>query len=551
MSPQPKPRSLLREPSTLLRLLTEAWVAHDMPTIQHVMDVLAHESKGPGFVTRKPHRMAAQLDALMEDRLVKEHTDLKQSRADAEYGAVTEDSGWTSKIAPPGLIQRLVAKTLDGDLPERDPTLDELLAGQGRKVVKSPPPIVMTQGQSDAWDKLIVWLKDDYPFFVLKGFAGTGKSFLMKKLHELTAYNLYFTAPTNKATKVLSDFIGEQCRTTYSLLGLRMVEEDDKQVLSKSGRTPQLGPKPIIVIDEAGMIPRFMADLLKDLADNHGWRVIFVGDPAQLNPVKESRSVVWSFAERHYRALLTEVKRFDNQLLALSIKIRSRLKLKKYGTSPIKDDNDGKEGVFVMPRRQMMDMMKGLTIDDWKTTKVGCWRNKTVKQYNDWIRKNLGLEGEYAPGDLIMMAAPITDSEKRVIAFTDEEFQIRSIEDRTFEIEEGPIEARAITLYDSKIVLYVPKDQSHLNEILSRRANRASKCESHERKLLWQRFWNLKNQFHQIRHGFCLTSHRLQGSTLERIFVDQSDVLANPDEREAYRALYVLTTRPTKALYTF
>lgn len=560
-----------REPTLLLELLVEAWEVSDSHFVNGALSVLSAEAKARStFKMVRVPPFSTELDRRVIGRAAATGADLdpgktkRKTRADTEYEDIiaTDVNTWdpTKQTQTQGQNQKQevsdMVKRAFGNVTSRLATKDEveelcsyLEAVQAERDLT--PVITMTDGQSLAWDKLVAFLNSGDPFFALKGFAGTGKSFLMKKLSELHSFNLYFSAPTNKATKVLSDFIGEQCKTTYSLLGLRMVEDEDRQVLSQSPRLPQLGHSPIIVIDEAGMIPRFMAELLMDLAETKGWRVIFVGDPAQLNPVKESRSIVWSFAPKHWRALLTEVKRFDNQLLALSIEIRTRLKNKTYGDSPIVNDNDGEQGVFVLGRRAMMNEIKTLSLDDWKTTKVGVWRNKTAAQYTAWIRKNLGFKGEYDIGDLILMASPVTDSEKRVVAFTDEEFQIKAIEERSFELEEATIEARVLILVDSKLVLNVPKNPDSLAEILNRRAGRATRAESHERKMLWARYWNLRNQFHQIRHGYCLTAHRLQGSTLKNIFVDQSDVLANPNEREAYRALYVLATRPTNRLTTF
>jgi hypothetical protein len=200
----------------------------------------------------------------------------------------------------------------------------------------------------------------------------------------------------------------------------------------------------------------------------------------------------------------------------------------------------------------MMNQIGDMKLEDWKMTKVGCWRNTTVKQYTDFIRKALGFKEEYEPNDLIMMASPMTDANGRIVAYTDEEFQIHSIEERTITVEEGTIDARAITLKDSRLKLLVPYDWPSFNQILTSRGGKASRAEDGmQRKILWRRYWELKNQFQQIRHGYAMTAHRLQGTTLDSIYVDRTDVLANHNTREAYRALYVLATRPKNRFITF
>jgi len=506
----------LRDPKALLGLLLDHWRLKDEATVHMTLDTLVYEQdRRQGFKPAPPNTMTRLLDTQMAART-----------------PVT-----ASPIAIPG-------RQDPAFIPPKDKKLDDNKAGE----------FEMTAGQAEAWAKITAWLKTEEPFFVLEGFAGTGKSFLQQKLAKYPGHSFYFSAPTNKATKVLADFIGEMCKTTYSLLGLRMVNEGDKKVLSNSGRLPDLGHAPILVIDEAGMVPKMLADMLKELSESHGWRVIFVGDPAQLNPVGESQSRVWKMAPKQWKSRLTEVKRFDNQLLHLSVKVRDCLRNKDYSQSPIANDNDGREGVFVIDRKAMFDEIKKLQLQDWRTTKVAAWRNKTVVAYNKMIRKSLGFLNEYDTDDLIMLAEPIVDSNGQVIAYTDEEYNIKAIGSRVFDFPEGKIEARAITLQDSPLVLYVPDDDgsSVLSMFLSERASKAGRAtKAHERKMLWDRFWQMKNQFHAIRYGYALTVHRLQGSTLDHIYVDQADILCNQNEREAYRCLYVAATRPRFSLTTY
>jgi exodeoxyribonuclease V len=506
-----------------------------------------HESKGPldtlllALKTERIHRSyptRAEAESRLGivanstiDSLLK-RTDLESKDFIEEprtYGAKTSINGFITTE-----LGKLIRETL------------------GEPKEQADAEIVLTESQEAAWAKLLNWLPSSRSFFILRGYAGTGKSFLLKKLSELD-HNFHFSAPTNKATKVLSSFIGHNCKTTYSLLGLRMVTDEDQKVLGKMERIPDLGNQPILVIDEASMIPKHMAELLQELCETEGWRVIFVGDPAQLNPVKEPMSIVWSFADKMDRALLTEVKRFDNQLLHLSIKIRECLKTKDYENSKnlIIDDHLEDEGVFVKSKMKIINDLKKLSLDQWKTTKVACWRNRTVDEYTRIIREALGFTNDYDVNDLITLATPVVGHGGTIQAYVDEEFQIKSISERRFEFDEGIIDARAITLYDLPITLYVPEDPSSLQEILAKRARKASQTDGHTRRTYWRQFWDLKEQFHDIRHGYALTVHRMQGTTIDHIYVDRSDIMANPNKREALRCLYVAATRPRFSLTTF
>jgi exodeoxyribonuclease-5 len=413
---------------------------------------------------------------------------------------------------------------------------------------EAAPAFTLTNDQQLAWDKLQGFLKTSHPIFVLKGFAGTGKSFLMKKLLELP-HNFIFSAPTNKASHVLAGFLGQSVKTTYSVLGLRMTAEDDKMVLSQSETLPDLGTSPILVIDEAGMIPSFMAKLLRRACADYGWRVIFVGDPAQLNPVGEDRSPVWSLAHEEHRVLLKEVKRFDNQLLKLAGKLRDCVKDPSINLR-IANDNDGEEGVFVVPEHEFKRQIKKLTLADWSKTKVVVWRNKTADKYNQFIRKALGFTGDYAVGEPVLLAAPLV-SDSVILGYTDEELIIKSIDARMFSLPEGTISAYAMAVEDRSFSLYVPKDPAVLTSVLNKRAELASSLTGTARKKAWQAYWELKQTFQPVRYGYAMTAHRLQGSTCEAVYVDQTDIRANPERRDAYRAMYVAGTRPTKKFITF
>lgn len=405
-----------------------------------------------------------------------------------------------------------------------------------------PTGFTLNPDQAHALEKIKLWLESDEQYFALRGFAGTGKSTLMKELSKL-GYNFYFSAPTNKATKVLSEFLGVKSKTTYSLLGLRMVAEEDKRVLS-STEAPDLGANPILVIDEAGMLQKNLVKLLVEL----GHRVLFVGDPAQINPIGEIVSRAWRLAGRN-KVTLRKVERFDNELLQLSTSLRDCLK-NKIWRSPIKDNNNGDEGVFVLPRPKFEEAMLSLKLEDWDTTKVCCWRNRTVEGYNNIIREALGFTDDYHVGERILLASPLAPM-GNILAYTDEEFVIRGISRRIFGFETFEIDAYVFDV-ERDFVLHVPVDPTAYARHASRLASIASlEKNSMARKVAWKAYWSFVETFSAVRYGYALTAHRLQGSTVQNIFVDQSDILANPNKPEAFRCLYVAATRPKRSLVTF
>ena len=401
--------------------------------------------------------------------------------------------------------------------------------------------IVLNDDQADAFRKIRRWLKSDEPYFALRGPAGTGKSTLMKFVAELD-YNFHFSAPTNKAAKVLSESLGQRTKTTYSLLGARMEAVEEKKELTIN-RQPDLGANPILVIDEAGMIPKVLTDLLQRL----GYRCLFVGDPAQLNPIGERISSAWKLTKDH-RVTLRKIERFDNQLLQLSKAIRQCLKHKRW-SSPLRSDNDGNEGVFLTSRRTFERELLSLPLSAWDDTKLCVWRNATVDDYTTKIREALGFKAAYEIGERILLGAPLMD-QGTIIAYTDEEFVIHEIHERVISMHGADIETLVFNV-NRDFVLNVPVDDAKFTYHKSRLAALASAESGGARKAAWARFWEFSDAFSPARYGYALTAHRLQGTTQKSVFLDQSDILANPNKPEAYRALYVGATRPRLSLRSF
>jgi len=426
-----------------------------------------------------------------------------------------------------------------------------------RGTIEVEPPsaskIVLSEDQKNAWLKIRAWVSGTERFFVLRGFAGTGKTFLMKMLLEQGRCSLKFTAPTNKAAKVLAQTLGVQAGTIYSLLGLRMVPHEDGMRLEYPKVMPHVSPKTIVVIDEASMVGSELYKFVDDASSKLGFRVLYVGDPAQLNPVGEAISPAWKATSLPAnRAVLKKVMRFDNELLALSVAIRDCLKEKRW-VNPVRDDHSKGSGVFVLPHHKFDRRIDRLGVEDFAATKIVAWRNKTVSAYNARVRKNFGFEKEYEVGDVLLIGEPI-EREGRIVAHTDEEGRATSVERTVLsaDYEEVPVWSIVLKTDDATHQLYVPcRGDDTLQRVLADKAAKARNASSGARAMRWREFWEVKRKFHTVRYGYALTVHRMQGSTVDTVYVDQEDVLANPDKREAFRCLYVACTRPRFKLYTF
>jgi len=396
--------------------------------------------------------------------------------------------------------------------------------------------------------------------YVLSGSAGTGKTFLMKHLIAELSKNyglecVAFTAPTNKATKVIKKTLGipeGSIKTIYSLLGIKMVGFNEELVLEFPRKPVDLGGYAVIFVDEASMISKDLFRYILQRSQVYPTKWVFIGDRYQLPPVGEFNSRVWK--HKGLSSNLTQVMRFDNELLELATHIRQQIEDYPEYDLRIKSHHGTKRGVWKYNKILFIKHLKNAAVaglfHQVDHTKVVAWRNKTVEDYNQIIRRAFfgeAADQNYIVGDRILLSEPV-QIENRVIAHVDDEGTITSTgvafhgsypQHKAYHLTVALDDGRTVSLrvvHESSELSF----QEHLNRLaLEAKANPA----------LWKHFWVLRNAFHRVRYSYALTAHRSQGSTFEHnAFVDTGDILSNTDEFEALRCLYVACTRPKRRL---
>ena len=393
-------------------------------------------------------------------------------------------------------------------------------------------------------------------FFLLVGPAGTGKTFTIQGLLTKFKGRLVFTAPTNKATKVLRETLRRddyrpECCTIYSLLGLRMEANGEVKQLAVPENPIDLSHFSAVIVDEGSMVNAQLASYIKMAADDTKVKFIFLGDPAQLPPVKEHTSPIWQIP---LRAELTKVMRHDNQILALATHIR-QLVDHPAPKLQVTDANspDIAEGVWRC-NAPKFDTAISRAISAGLFAKPGgakviAWRNATVERYNKRIRAALfDNASEWVVGDRVIALEPGRDVEGKPAFSTDDEGTVTAVDIVPHWMHDDINCWRLrVTLDDNTLVtmwLVAPDSITAHKQECERRATEARAAPR-----LWKKFWEYKELFHSARHGYAITAHRSQGSTYQTVFVDMGDILANQTRREAMRCLYVACSRPKKQLF--
>lgn len=426
--------------------------------------------------------------------------------------------------------------------------------------------ITLNSGQSYAVKEMEDFLKQNLfegrEYYILSGAAGTGKTQCVKELARRVKGKMVFTAPTNKATRVLQSLLKDEdfdptCKTTYQLLELKMEPDGNVRKLTEPEDPVDLSDYLGVVVDEASMVSEGLLKHIRDAAKVQGVKFIFVGDMNQLPPVGEASSQVWGVQGEELTSftILNKVMRNDSYLLEFANKIKEQI---SHPAPSIKIESKydcGTGGVVVVDtRRDFEEIIKNRArtqrFSEPSYVKVIAWRNTIVAQYNEMVREALFDEGveKWVRSDRIILTEPALDRKGRYIATTDAEGTITSVKIATHEKHpEYTIWELCVTLDTNEVVTLQLLHESCESTYKERLDELAAIAKIDRRK--WRDFWKFKESFHQAKHAYAITAHRAQGSTYHTAFVDWRDILSNRNRSEAFRCLYTACTRPSTWLY--
>jgi hypothetical protein len=295
--------------------------------------------------------------------------------------------------------------------------------------------IKINQDQKQAIDKINGFLESDSNIFILQGYAGTGKTTLIKgvinfleKSNKL--YNIM--APTGRAAKVLRDKTGfgkTIHSSIYKLKDLKSINSDSKEFADHSVQyyfpiDLENNNQRVLIVDEASMISSkesknelfdFGTNILLDdllthtFQTNKNNKIIFVGDPAQLPPVGDNQSKALEksyFKELGYSceaAQLTQVMRQDDNLILENANtIRGLLNVTQRNAIELQYDMDS----FI--KLDTYDIVKKYT-QLFPNPEIGggviiSFSNTQCYHYNFAIREQLFPHNkEIVEGDIIMI----------------------------------------------------------------------------------------------------------------------------------------------------
>jgi hypothetical protein len=416
--------------------------------------------------------------------------------------------------------------------------------------------------------------------YLLQGYAGTGKTFMLSEIVELLSKKgrILVTAPTHKAVKVLRDMI-KDCpvsMTTHAALGMKQVIKDDGTIAFKPDHSLGFPAEDFthIIVDEASMINDELFDVMVPLSER-GKKILFVGDPLQIPPVGQEYSLPFNKDVRKQHgievsSLNTIIRQAEgNPIIENASSIRARV----YAPVQILNSQEVKNhlgGVFPIKKadeppyflEKILPMFKSPSYErSIDYIKVVGWRNSTIDAYNKIIREYIFGQGipKIIVGDKLIADAPIMEKGKTIIS-TNDEMEVLSTEVQKEELNKKytlhyywtKVRVYTESIYNEYMIRIIHEDSMGIfKEICQMFIDVATKSPkgSYQSRSTWIDYYKFLEHWHQVKYSYAITAHKAQGSTYENAYVLKWDIETNLNVYERNRILYTACTRPSKNLY--
>ena len=416
--------------------------------------------------------------------------------------------------------------------------------------------------------------------FLLKGYAGTGKttliSALVKSLPSVGKRSALL-APTGRAAKVLAKYSKRKASTLHKkIYWIRTSKNGNTFITLKEN----LHTNTIFIVDEASMIPEdlndslskrsLLEDLIKYVYEGIDCKLILIGDTAQLPPVHldvspalDEENLDKKYQKQIISKELKEVVRQEKNSLVLenATNLRKLIEVNNNSLPKIKLNNDV---IRISSGEDLQENIEAAyTQSGVENTTIICRSNKRANQYNNRIRSEiLWQEDIISSGDILMVVRNNyfwldEKSEAGFLANGDiiEVTRVKEIIERYgFKFAKASI----------KLLDYPNENEVETILLLDTISSESPSLKYEEYKKLYkevgldykgQKDINKKikeNEFFnaiQIKFGYSITCHKAQGGQWKEVFIDIGYFKKEMLDKNYLRWLYTAFTRSTEKLY--
>ena len=444
-----------------------------------------------------------------------------------------------------------------------------------------------TAGQETAMRQMVdfLYIRDPKQLFILKGYAGTGKTTLISALVRVFGAlkkRTALLAPTGRAAKVFAAYSGTKAYTIHK----HIYKITHKEGFVKIKRKVNESTNTLYIVDEASMIScesnalelfasrELLTDLIEYVFEGENNKLLFIGDDAQLPPVQsdESPALNLDFLTANYNVnvttwQLTDVVRQaeDSGILYNATLLREILSARKFqlpffslasfedirrmGSLELEEELNrlyahyDPEEVVVVTRSNK----RAYIFNNEIRNRIFCRENKlatgdflmAVKNNYYWIDE-LSEVGFIANGDLMEVKA-ITKTQE-LYGFTFMNIRVRLCDypnypDVDFKIILESLESEGASMTHEQMRQLYQEIAKDYEDIPNKRA----------------RFLKIKdNPFLnavQVKYSYSLTCHKTQGGQWKVVLIDIGYFTEEKLDKEFIRWLYTAVTRATEKVY--
>ena len=429
-----------------------------------------------------------------------------------------------------------------------------------------------------------IYSKDKDALFLLKGYAGTGKTTTISTFVNClwkAEKKAILLAPTGRAAKVIAVYSKKPAFTIHKKIYFPKKETNGSVGFVLQ---PNKHKNTIFIVDEASMIPdsrqnqklfetgSLLEDLINYVYSGDQCKLIFIGDTAQLPPVKlnvspalDASVLKYDFYKEVEEIELDEVMRQheDSGILANATLLRLLI------------DNDGDNFKFELDFPDIERLEDGYDIQDAivsaydnagvEDTAFIVRSNKRANQYNQQIRLNIrGQENEISVGDYVMVVKNNyywlkETSSAGFIANGDiceilRIFKIKELYGFKFaEVSLRMIDYPDMQPFETVLLLdTLTSESASLTYEESNKLYEAVKEDYAHEKSKYKQFLAIKSNKYfnalQVKFSYSITCHKSQGGQWQNVFIEQP-YLPDGVSKEYFRWLYTAITRAQKKLY--
>lgn len=445
-----------------------------------------------------------------------------------------------------------------------------------------------TSEQAELMEELATFLTsvDDPACFILKGYAGTGKTSMLgaciKAIRQLKGGTVLM-APTGRAAKVLAGRAGIPASTIHKRIYFIGSGPDGAVRMQMA---PNKARNTVFIVDEASMIGDYsinsdgvvsrnlLEDLMEYVFQGQQCKLILLGDEGQLPPVGASDSPALHlpylnthFPRVHFRVFgLTQVVRQaeESGILMNATRIRNA---QRAGNLPHVDLEHYPDVKAIAGDELLESIDHAISTYGADEVMVVTRSNKRANLYNQHIRNRiLYMEEELCGGDLLMVvknnyywleplssAGFIANGELLKVHRVKKQEELYGV--RFVHLEVSMIDYPDLERFDTIAFMdTLHLEQPNLNrEFLRNLFFEIEKDYLHERNKQKRYQEIMKSPYFnalQIKFAYAVTCHKAQGGQWSAVYVDHGYLGEEPLDLSFLRWLYTAFTRASEQLFT-